>query len=87
MNPFFRTTAFTSTGNQIDADAAQERLERLRGRSRRAAVRSKSIPGFNVPADSSAGLTVPSVQPGKDKKTNYVPYVVAGAIAFFLITR
>lgn len=87
MNPFFRTTAYTSTGNQIDADAAQERLERLRGRSRRAAVRNKSIPGFNVPADSSAGLTVPNAETGKDKKTNYVPYVIVGALALFLVSR
>ena len=79
MSPFF---ARTLTQTQAEARRARDVVMGSRG-----ARRSKQIPGFNVQPDSSAVVTVPNVQLGQDKKTNYVPYVIAGAIAFFLITR
>ena len=88
MNPFFRTTAFQSTGNQIDADAALERLERLNNRSRRAQVRSKRIPGFNAPDTGSAQQPVPPEQTKQTKpETNYIPYVVGGLALLYFATR
>tara|TARA_Y100001938_G_scaffold140864_1_gene209693 strand:- start:1160 stop:1426 length:267 start_codon:yes stop_codon:yes gene_type:complete len=88
MNPFFRTTAFQSTGNQIDAKAAQERLERLGNRSRRAQVRSKQIPGFNAPVASNTKQPVSPAQASKTApKTNYIPYVIGGIVILYFVTR